>query len=166
MWWQRIAVLALLPYALWLIYAYEYHFLDGVNLALHEGGHLVFAFFGQTLHVLGGTLVQLFFPAACLFHFAQRGERFEASLMALWLAESAMYTARYLGDARAQQLPLVGGHIHDFHWLLSHVGLLEWCEQISRVLHGGASLLALGALSFAAREAIGLGQRQRSRTTA
>jgi len=138
---------------LWLIPAYEYHFIDGVNLALHEAGHLFLGFFGQTVHVLGGTLVQLFFPAACAYHFSARKERFEASLMTLWFAESLMYTARYLGDARAQQLPLVGGHSHDWHWLLSKAGLLNWCEEISGTLHAAASGLALAALAKAARQA-------------
>ena len=49
---------------LWLVFDYEYHFLDGVNLAFHEAGHLFFAFFGQTLQFLGGTLGQLLFPLA------------------------------------------------------------------------------------------------------
>lgn len=34
--------IALLPYSIWLIFAYEYHFIDGVNLAFHEAGHLLF----------------------------------------------------------------------------------------------------------------------------
>lgn len=36
-----------------------YLFIDGVNLAFHEAGHLIFAPFGSTLGILGGTLGQL-----------------------------------------------------------------------------------------------------------
>ena len=110
----RVALLAILtPYVGWLVFAYDYHFLDGVNLALHEGGHLVFGPFGQTMQVLGGTVGQLFFPVACAASFAQRKQTFEAAVCGVWAAESLVYTAQYLGDARAQLLPLVGGHIHD-----------------------------------------------------
>jgi hypothetical protein len=143
---KRLFLLLLLPYVLWLAIAYDYHFLDGVNLLFHEGGHIFLSFFGETIHVLGGTIGQLFFPAACAFHFLQRRQLFESWLMGIWFAESLMYTARYLGDAQAQVLPLVGGDIHDWHWLLSHWGLLAHCEGIAATLHVFASLLAFGCL--------------------
>ena len=144
--WQRLLALPLALYVLWLSFAYEYHFLDGVNLAFHEAGHLFLSFGGQTLHVLGGTLGQLFFPAACAFHFLRRGERFEASVMGIWGAESLMNVATYLGDAEAQALPLVGGHIHDWHWLLSRAGMLPACQEIAWALHAAASLAAIACL--------------------
>ncbi len=56
-----------------------------------------------------------------------------------------MYTARYLADASDQALPLVGGHIHDWGWMLSRLGLIDECRAIGAVLHGLASLLAVGA---------------------
>ncbi len=148
---SRSLVLALAPYVVWLVLAYEYHFLDGVNLAFHEAGHLAFAFFGQTLHVLGGTLGQLFFPAACAFHFLRQDKPFEAAVCGIWLAESGMYTARYLADAQAMALPLVGGHIHDWNWLLRRAGLLTWCRPLGLTLHALASAGAVAAWLAAAR---------------
>ena len=148
---QRLLLLALVPYAGWLVFSYDYHFLDGVNLAFHEAGHLFFGLFGQTLHFLGGTIGQLVFPAACAFHFLQRGQRFEAAVCVLWLAESLMYAARYLGDAQAQALPLVGRHIHDWNWLLTRAGLIEHCEGIAASAHILASALAVSAIALAAR---------------
>ena len=142
----RLFALLLAPYVLWLVFGYEYHFIDGVNLAFHEAGHLFLAFFGQTLHFLGGTLAQLFFPLACWYHFLRRGEILEARVCLVWLAESGMYTAHYMSDAQAQALPLVGGHIHDWHWLLSRAGLLEHCEFLGGLLHVLSSLLALYVL--------------------
>jgi hypothetical protein len=140
---RRVLWVALLPYAGWLILAYRYHFLDGVNLVLHEAGHLFLGFFGQTIHVLGGTVGQFVFPVAFGVHFALRRERFEASICGVWFAESMMYMGVYLGDARAQLLPLVGGHIHDWNWLLSRWGLLHQCESIAAVVHFGASVVLL-----------------------
>jgi hypothetical protein len=153
--WQRALVVAALPYVVWLVFGYEYHFLDGVNLAFHEAGHLFLSFLGQTLHMLGGTLGQLFFPAACAVHFWRSDRPFEAALMGVWGGESLMNVARYLGDAQAQALPLVGGHIHDWHWLLSRLGLLPWCETLAALLHVAASAFAIAALALAAGLAFG-----------
>jgi hypothetical protein len=151
--WQRALALALAPYALWLVFAYEYHFLDGVNLAFHEAGHLFLGFAGRTLHFLGGTLGQLFFPAALVLHFRRRGDAFAAAVSALWLGESLMNVAVYLGDARAQALPLVGGHVHDWHWLLAQAGLLAHCATLARLLHLAASAVVVIAWLRAARAA-------------
>jgi hypothetical protein len=153
--WQRALVVAALPYVAWLVLAYDYHFLDGVNLAFHEAGHLFLSFGGQTLHMLGGTLGQLFFPVACAVHFWRSDRPFEAALMGVWGGESLMNVARYLGDAQAQALPLVGGHLHDWHWLLSRLGLLPWCEVLAALLHAAASALAIAALGLAAALAFG-----------
>jgi hypothetical protein len=148
---KRLLVLAAVPYVAWLVFAYEYHFLDGVNLAFHEAGHLFFSFLGQTLQVLGGTLGQLFFPVACCLHFLRSRQNVEAALCGVWFAESLMYAATYMADARAQALPLVGGHIHDWNWLLSRAGLLAHCETLGSLLHVVASALAIVALAWAAR---------------
>lgn len=143
---KRLFLAPVLAYVGWLVVDYDYHFLDGVNLLFHEAGHVFLALFGQTAHFLGGTLAQLFFPAACVLHFLQSQRLYEAWLTGIWLAESLMNTARYLGDAQAQALPLVGGHIHDWHWLLQRWGLLEHCEAIASGLHFMASLLAVACL--------------------
>ncbi len=143
---KRLLLAPVLAYVVWLIFAYDYHFLDGVNLLFHEGGHIFLAFFGETLQFMGGTLAQLFFPIACAFHFLQARQFFESWLMGIWFAESLMNTARYLGDAQAQALPLVGGHIHDWNWLLSRWGVLDHCEGIASVLHVMASMLAITCL--------------------
>ncbi len=147
---RRILLVALVPYVLWLAFAYRYHLVDGVNLGAHEAGHMFFRFFGQTLHFLGGSIGQLVFPVAFVVYFARRAQWFETAVMAVWVAESLMYLARYMGDAQARSLPLVGGHIHDWHWLLSHAGLLDHCELLASLVHGFACVLAFAAVGFAA----------------
>ena len=88
--WCLVALLV--PYVFWLIFSYRYNFLDCVNLPLHEAGHLLFMPFGRTVYFLGGTLGQLLFPALFIAYFLKRGERFEASILGIWLSESLMYT--------------------------------------------------------------------------
>ena len=92
------------------------------------------------------------FPVALVVYFLRRGQRFDAAVCAVWVAESFMYMAEYLGDAQARRLPLVGGHIHDWHWLLTRAGLLEQCELIAAVLHGLACVGAIAATLWAAYE--------------
>jgi hypothetical protein len=144
-------LLALVPYAIWLVFGYRYHFIDGVNLAFHEAGHLFLGPFGQTIHVLGGTIGQLFFPAACAAHFLRQGRRFEAAICGIWFGESTMYMAEYLGDAKDMLLPLVGGHIHDWNWLLSRWGLLFHCRGIAAGVHVVASAIVLASFVLAGR---------------
>lgn len=148
---KRLLLLLLAPYVAWLALAYEYHFIDGVNLLFHEGGHVIFGLLGETLHFLGGTFGQLFFPAACALHFLQAGKSYEAAVVGVWFAESWMNVARYLGDAQAQALPLVGGHIHDWNWLLGQWGLLPHCEAIATLLHALAACGASACLVLAWR---------------
>jgi hypothetical protein len=108
--------------------------LDHVNLAFHEAGHLVFGLFGELLHWLGGSLGQFVFPLACTLHFLRRAELLQAAACVLWGLENLRYVALYLGDARAQQLPLVGGGEHDWAFLLGRWGLLEADTRIAGVL--------------------------------
>ncbi len=49
-------------YALFMAYALNEHggflFVDSANLVVHEGGHLLFGWLGQTLGMWGGTILQ------------------------------------------------------------------------------------------------------------
>lgn len=144
--WRWGLLLGLILYAGWLTVAYEFHFIDRVNLAFHEAGHLFLGPFGETAHFLGGTIGQLFFPAAISIHFWRRGQRFEAGIGGVWFSESLMYAAEYMGDANARVLPLVGGGVHDWHFLFSRWGLLESAESIAGFVHFLACLLLIASL--------------------
>lgn len=99
--------------------------LDHFNLALHEAGHLLFRLFGDTASLYGGTLMQFVFPSVTTLNFLQRGQALAAAACAAWFCENLRYTAFYVADARAQQLPLVGGGDHDWFNILSRWGALE-----------------------------------------
>ena len=99
--------------------------LDHVNLAFHEAGHLFFRVLGDTASLYGGTLMQFVFPTVTALHFAQRGQTLSAAACAVWFCENLRYMALYMADARAQQLPLVGGGEHDWYNILSRWDALE-----------------------------------------
>lgn len=108
--------------------------LDHVNLAFHETGHLFFRILGQTASLYGGTLMQFVFPALTTLHFARRGHTLSAAACAAWFCENLRYVALYMADARAQQLPLVGGGEHDWYHILSRWGALEADTRLAGVL--------------------------------
>ncbi|NQV35123.1 MAG: hypothetical protein HQ515_20685 [Phycisphaeraceae bacterium] len=153
---KKIIAICLLPYAVWLVLFYRYHFLDGANLLIHEAGHMVFLPLGLTLHIIGGTLWQLVFPAVVAGYFWRRRQRYESAVGCLWLGESLMYTAVYVGDAMAMILPRVGGPIHDWNWLLHRVGLLGQCQTIAWGLHGIASAVVLLSILYMLLDVFGL----------
>lgn len=132
-----------------------WRFIDGVNLLIHEGGHPVFSLFGEFMAYLGGTLMQLLVPAAFTVYFRRAGQRLAACVTLAWLGESLFNVARYVADARARVLPLVGGDgaQHDWAYLLGRVGLLEHDRAVAHGVRGiGALLLLLsvaGALKYA-----------------
>lgn len=123
--------------------------LDSANLAFHEGGHPIFGLLSQRLAVWGGTLMQLLIPAACAFEMHRQDKPAARGLCVIWLGESLLNVARYIADARAQQLPLVGGadprDAHDWSHILGHLGLLAW----DTTLANGVRAIALALMAWA-----------------
>ena len=122
--------------------------LDGVDLAIHETGHLVFAPFGEVMAMLGGTLLQLLFPAVFVAHFLRRGERYNAAVCLWWVAQNCWNVSVYVADARTRALPLVGGGVHDWAWLLGRAGWLAHDRGIARAFHATGVLIFLMALAM------------------
>ena len=109
--------------------------LDGANLAFHEAGHLVYGVLGSTAGLYGGTLGQLTFPVVACFIFGTRRESTSFAACAIWLAENLCNIGRYAADARAQELPLVGGGEHDWNAILSRWGALQSDVRFGTTLH-------------------------------
>jgi hypothetical protein len=127
-------------------------FLDLVNLAFHEAGHIVLAPFGETAHFLGGTLGQLAVPAGLTGYFlVRRRQPFAAAVCAWWVGENLVNIAVYMADARTLGLDLVGGGEHDWNILFYQFGLLgeESVARISSLTHGLGVLLMFLGLAWA-----------------
>jgi hypothetical protein len=127
----------------------EFRLLDNLDLAMHETGHLVFAPFGEFMTVLGGTLLQLMVPAVFVASFWRRGDRFAALVTLWWVAQNCWNIARYIADAQAQVLPLVGGGEHDWTYLLDALGLLPQDRVIASTVRGVGALLFVIAVAGA-----------------
>lgn len=131
--------------SLWLLHS--------INLVFHEAGHILFSPFGRFLQVLGGSLGQLLVPVVVLAVFVWQCDHFGAAVGLWWLGESLLDLAPYINDARAGQLPLLGGvtgsevaDYHDWEILLTKLGMLSYDHALARLAFGVGSLMMLGAM--------------------
>ncbi|HEY7402478.1 MAG TPA: hypothetical protein VIB39_03075 [Candidatus Angelobacter sp.] len=127
-------------YALLLLYL-GFHWgqltlLDNVHLPIHEGGHLLFGWLGETLGLWGGTLLQLIVPALLAVSFAARQELPGTTFCAFAFFHSLTGVATYMADALRLELPLVtvGAAAdeaqHDWVRIFSSLGVLPHAIQI------------------------------------
>jgi hypothetical protein len=128
---------------LFLIYAARHRgpglFIDLVFVPIHEGGHVVFGMFGQTMEVAGGTLMQLCVPLAFAIYFFFQRHITGVAFATFFFFENFLQVATYMADARAQKLPLVtlgssGDVIHDWFYMFNGLGVLEHDTQIAAVV--------------------------------
>lgn len=139
----------LAPFCLYVVFNPDsYTWLGHLHLIFHEAGHFVFRFFGTFMHFLGGTLMQLIMPSILAAHFLIHSYRFGAQLSLVVLGHSFINVSVYAADARARQLPLLGGdHVmHDWHTMLSMVGWLPYDTVIGQVFYLCGVVVLAGAL--------------------
>jgi hypothetical protein len=143
---RRVLTAALLVWGLYdLTHPGRGTLLDGVDLAVHETGHLVFGPFGEFIGFAGGTLFQLIMPLLFGGYFWRRGDRHAASVALWWVGQNCGHVATYVADARAQELPLVGGGEHDWLYLLSATGHLPQDLAIARAIRAAGVVLVVSA---------------------
>ncbi len=113
--------------------------IDLVLIPVHEGGHLLFRFFGEFVSIAGGTLMQLGVPLMLATYFAFQRHVQGTAFCTFFFFEQFLPISTYMADARAQELPLltVGDSeyvIHDWNYLFTHLGVLEHDTQIAQVV--------------------------------
>lgn len=130
-------------YVGFLVYAFSAHggflFIDSANLVVHEGGHNLFGWFGPTLGLWGGTLLQWLVPFLLAAYFFKERQTAGFVFSLFFFFENWLYTATYMADARAQELPLVTTGDpdfveHDFHTIFSSLGVLDYDTKIAAVV--------------------------------
>ncbi|MGC1645174.1 MAG: hypothetical protein WA741_05040 [Candidatus Sulfotelmatobacter sp.] len=133
----------LIFYVLFITYAFSAHggylFIDNANLIVHEGGHNLFGWFGPTLGLWGGTLLQWLVPFLLAAYFFTERQTTGFVFCTFFFFENWLYTATYMADARAQVLPLVTTGDpdfveHDFHAIFTRLGVLDHDTQIAAVV--------------------------------
>jgi hypothetical protein len=143
----------LIFYGWFLIYAFRMHggylFIDSANLVVHEGGHLLFGWFGRTIGLWGGTILQWLVPFLLAAYFFRARQSAAFAFCLFFFFENWLYTATYMADARAMVLPLVtagdSDYIeHDWNTIFTNLGVLPFDTTIAAVVRtlGWCGMLA------------------------
>jgi hypothetical protein len=151
--WVAAATITLL--LAWLTYSHDgwIPFLSGVDLAIHEFGHLLTFWAPALLCSFAGSFLQVAAPLGLAAYFWWRKDRFAVIVCGAWAAESLNNVSVYVGDAQRMILPLFGddgsGAGHDWHNILRDVGLLGETQQIAAVVRAASVLLFAIAIGLA-----------------
>ena len=137
-------------YFFWNLRDCRWRLLDNVDLIIHEAGHPIFSIFGRFIGIAGGTIIQLAFPLAFVLYFSFTKRFFSAAIVMFWLGQSILNVSVYAADAIETKLPLVGGNIHDWDYMLSRLHLLRRTGLIS------GTMRVMGVLAMIAATGIGL----------
>ena len=161
---RPVAVAWVAFYTLFLGYAFSAHggflFIDSANLVVHEGGHNLFGWFGPTLGLWGGTLLQWLVPFLLAIYFFAQRQTTGFAFCLFFFFENCLYTATYMADARSQGLPLVTTGDpdfveHDWHTIFSSLGVLNYDTKIGALVRflGWCGMLGVVAwLAFRAKK--------------
>ncbi|HEY9597242.1 MAG TPA: hypothetical protein V6D33_06190 [Cyanophyceae cyanobacterium] len=124
-------------------------FIHGFDLIIHEAGHVIFMIFGDFIHALGGTLLQLLVPIGITGYFFYYEQPYSSSVTLFWTAINLFDISRYMKDARAQELPLLGGELvtHDWNYLFGQLNLLDYDQLIGGFVHFLGFLLYVLAIA-------------------
>ena len=138
---------ALLLVVLALLQLLHVRIFSGITLAFHEMGHLAFAWAPHFITALMGSVFQVAVPVIVILYFYKRQEDyFGMAVGGIWLSYSLWELSDYVGDARSQDLPLVGFAAaedleHDWHYLLGRLHMLPADHFFAFVL----KVLSIGA---------------------
>lgn len=127
----------------------QWHFIDNANLIFHEAGHTIFFFLGKFVQVAMGSGTQIIIPLLISLYFFFNNKKIEGAVTLLWLGQNFLNVSIYVGDAIGMQLELLGGDgvLHDWNYLLSVSGLLNYTSTISGLLYGiGVLMIFIGTI--------------------
>ncbi len=127
--------------------------MDLVFVPIHEGGHLLFRFFGEFLAVAGGTILQLSVPLMLAAFFVFHRQILGTAFCVFFFFEQFLPVATYMADARVQELPLltVGDGddvIHDWAYLFGKLGVLDHDTQIAHAVRVLGWLGMIGTVAW------------------
>lgn len=119
-------------------------FIHGVNLIFHEAGHTIFSMFGQLVHLLAGSGMQILVPAVISGYFFFTRQPFAAAVALCWVGENFWDVSVYIKDAQERALPLLGGEgvLHDWHFILVILRCLDQDDAI------GNTAFTIGTLIY------------------
>ncbi len=140
-------------YFLWIAFKpMDGSFLDIVDLAIHETGHLLFRPFGEFMMVAGGSIFQIFVPLVFVGYFVWNQKPYSASIVLFWVGQSLINVFIYADDAIRMQLVLTSGmtgsegSFHDWNHMLSTLGLLKSTPAVAGVIRLFGTLVIVASI--------------------
>ncbi|MGA7159773.1 MAG: hypothetical protein WBZ48_02145 [Bacteroidota bacterium] len=143
-----------LPTILWFIHLFI--------LYIHEAGHFFFRIFGESMYILGGSIMQVLVPFVW-FLVAWREESANAPVAVFFTGVSMVDVSIYVRDAETRILPLLGGgHTkHDWATFLGEHDMLNWGVPLGNLFFYLGLIAALGAIIWGVNLSFKLYQQDR-----
>jgi hypothetical protein len=123
------------------------HFVDNVNLPIHEAGHVIFFAFGKFMTIAGGSIMQILIPIVFAIYFYTTNQKFSSGIILYWVAINFFSVGYYASDAVKMQLDLLTGDSsgHDWHNMLAMLGQLNHTAAITSTIYAlGVVTVLLG----------------------
>ncbi len=155
-WWVRAPVLLWMAWILvhyWSAPWYSTIF-HGIDLAVHEIGHILWAPLGEFMGFAGGTLTQLLAPLVAGLVLLRQKDWFGVSFALCWLGINCFEIVEYAGDALTRRLPLVSPStampIHDWTYMLGELGILHHTDAVAAGWQWAGRVVMTGGIVFGA----------------
>lgn len=155
-WALRLPLLLLCAWMLlaWIGNPDRWTWFSGLDLGIHEAGHLLTRYFGDVICAAAGSTAQCLAPLIAMVVFLRQSDYFALGLCLTWLASNLFYVALYVADASAMALPLVsvgGGEVHhDWNFLLEEFNLLGHEDTFATLLRIAGYACAAGGVGWSA----------------
>jgi hypothetical protein len=75
----------------------------------------------------------LIVPLLCGLYFFRQRELTAVTFCSFWFFENFLYIGTYMADARTLDLPLVGSGDHDWEFLFTQRGVLQYDQRIGGI---------------------------------
>lgn len=122
-----------------------------VDFGMHELSHIVVSFLPTIFVAAAGSIGEVSFTLLLLYVALKAKSYFAAVFTGLWAMLGFMSAGRYMADAQAQSLPLIGpGEIvqHDWHYVFSQIGWLPVDTMIGGTVQAVGIVIGISSLIF------------------
>lgn len=122
-----------------------------ISFGIHEVSHLVVFFMPSIIVAAAGSIGEIAFPALIMAMALRAKSYFAAIFAGLWTMLAMHSVGRYMADARAQILPLMGpgeSVRHDWNYIFIQLGLLDYDTFIGGSFQMAGTSVGIIALGF------------------
>lgn len=155
-WWIRAPVLLWMAWILVHYWSAPWYttLWKGIDLVIHDVGHILWAPLGEFLGFAGGTLTQLLVPAAAGLALYRQRDWFGVSVAVCWVGINCFEIVEYAGDALTRQLPLVSPTTaepeHDWTYMLAELGILHHTDTVAAAWLWAGRIVMTAGVAFGA----------------